>query len=80
MQNMGSLGLLSLVAVVFVIYILVFVIYSKAKKEERANLKRIADALEKKKDKGWNKSGHPQLSDDVSTIFIYYIRGNDLII
>ena len=50
MQNMGSSGLLLLVAVVFVIYLLFRP--SKAKKEERANLKRIADALEEQaKDK-----------------------------
>ena len=50
MQNMGSSGLLLLVAVVFGIYILLRP--SKAKKEERANLNRIADALdEQAKDK-----------------------------
>ena len=50
MQNMGASGLLLLVAVVFVIYILLRP--SKAKKEKRANLKRIADALdEQAKDK-----------------------------
>ena len=46
---MGSSGLLLLVAVVFVIYILLRP--SKAKKEEQANLKRIAGELEEKKDK-----------------------------
>jgi len=50
MQNMGSSGLLLLVAVVLVTYILLRP--SKAKKEERANLSRIADALdEQAKDK-----------------------------
>ena len=50
MQNMGSSGLLMLIAVVFVIYILLRP--SKAKKEEKANLRRIAGALdEKAKDK-----------------------------
>ena len=50
MQNMGSSGLLILIAVVLVIYILLRP--SQAKKEEKANLKRIADALdEKAKDK-----------------------------
>ena len=50
MQNMGSSWLLLLVAVVLVTYILLRP--SKAKKEERANLSRIADALdEQAKDK-----------------------------
>ena len=50
MQNMGSSGLLMLIAVVFVIYILLRP--SRAKKEEQANLKLIADTLdEKAKDK-----------------------------
>ena len=46
---MGSSGLLLLGAGVLVGYILLRP--SKAKKEERANLKRIADALEEKNDK-----------------------------
>ena len=50
MDNMGTSGLLSLVAVVLVIYILLRP--SKAKIEERANLKHLADALdEQAKDK-----------------------------
>ena len=46
---MGLSGLLLLIAVVLVTYILLRP--TKTKKEERANMKRIADALEEKKDK-----------------------------
>ena len=49
MQNAGPMGLIMIGVVVYLIYLVVRP--SKAKKEERANLKRIADALEEKKDK-----------------------------
>ena len=50
MQNAGPMGVIMIGVVVYLIYLLVRP--SKAKKEERANLKRIADALEEQaKDK-----------------------------
>ena len=50
LQNAGPMGVIMIGVVVYLIYLLVRP--SKAKKEERANLKRIADALEEQaKDK-----------------------------
>ena len=52
MQNMGSSGLLLLVALVLVLYKILRP--ARTKKEERANLKRVADALIGKKYKERN--------------------------